>query len=218
MPITWLERPLEEPLVPARIAEACASLCSETSAGAFRRVEAEIGGEVRRVLLVLVDALPLRRSLIRITDLLMQTLGLFVTTAHTSAVELHVHREDDLPAVMYGDSEKLAWVFATLVGNALRLLQHNRHRADGGRIDIESRFDRDEKCFVFVIADNGPGMPESISRWLFQRNPSTGRAAGLALLMVHDVVAAHKGTIDVVSTVGQGTRFTIRIPKVHAPA
>jgi len=61
-------------------------------------------------------------------------------------------------------------------------------------------------------------MPESTAQWLFQRNPNTGRAAGLALLMAHDVIAAHKGTIDVVSTLGKGTRFTIRIPKFQAPA
>lgn len=217
MPVTWLERRLEEPLVPASVATACALLCAEAITGAHRRVNAEIGGEMRTVLLVLVDALPLRRSLIRVTDMLMQTLGLFMTTAHTSAVELHVHRDDDLPVAMYGDSEKLTWVFATLVGNALRMIQSHR-RDEGGRIDIEAHFDREQKAFVFVISDTGPGMPESISQWLFQRNPTTGKAAGLALLMVHDVIAAHKGTIDVTSTLGKGTRFTIRIPKVQAPA
>jgi signal transduction histidine kinase len=173
---------------------------------------------MRTVLLVLVDALPLRRSLIRVTDMLMQTLGLFMTTAHTSAVELHVHRDDDIPAAMYGDNEKLAWVFATLVGNALRMIQQNDRRGEGGRIDLEAHFDHEQKSFVFIVSDTGPGIPASISQWLFQRNPSTGKAAGLALLMVQDVIAAHKGTIDVASTIGKGTRFTIRIPKLQAPA
>jgi len=122
MPLTWLEHRLEEPLVPASVAAASASLCAETSFIGRRRVEAEIGGEIRTVHLVLVDALPLRRSLVVVTDLLMQTLGLFMTTAKNSAIELRVHRDDDLPAALYGDSEKLAWVFATLVGNALRFI------------------------------------------------------------------------------------------------
>lgn len=217
MPVTWFERSLEEPLVPAAVAAACASLCAETSTVARRRVEAEIDGEPRAVELVLVDALPLRRSLIRVTDLLMQTLGLFVATAKNSSVELHVHRDDDLPVAMYGDSEKLAWVFATLVGNALRYIPPT-DRPEGGRIDIEAHYDRDNKAFVFVISDNGIGMPESTVQWLFRRNPNTGRAAGVALMMVHDVIAAHKGTIDVMSRLGQGTRFTLRIPKVHVPS
>jgi signal transduction histidine kinase len=220
VPTTWLERRLEASLVGDAVAEACDEACRQAiaSGSGFRRSEAEVGGRPRTLLLVAQDALPLRRSLVRVAELVLGTFDLFVTQARSADVELHLQQDDDLPPVLYGDGEKLAWVLATLVGNAVRIVTQAAPRGVSARVELEARFDRERKEMIFVVADNGPGMPESTSRWLFERDPGTGRAVGLALMMVHDVVAAHQGTIEVASSMGKGTRFTVRIPKGQARA
>ncbi|TKD02747.1 sensor histidine kinase [Polyangium fumosum] len=218
VPTTWLERRPDGPAVSEAVAKACEDTCSDAGAGvvAFRRVVAEVDGQLRTLLLVSVDALPMRRSLVRVPDLLMTTLDRFLSQARAADVELALHKDPSLPPVLYGDEEKLAWLLATLLGNAVRLAACPDAAAP--RVDLAASFDRATNEFVFIVSDNGPGMPESTRRWLFERDPRTGRSAGLALLMVKDVVVAHHGSIDVASRVGEGSRFTVRIPRGHARA
>lgn len=65
------------------------------------------------------------------------------------------------------------------------------------------------------VADTGHGIPEELQQRIFEPWVSTkkpGRGTGLGLAIARDVVAAHGGTISVVSSVGQGTTFTIDLP------
>jgi signal transduction histidine kinase len=65
------------------------------------------------------------------------------------------------------------------------------------------------------IADTGHGIPEELQQRIFEPWVSTkkpGRGTGLGLAIARDVVSAHGGTISVMSSVGQGTTFTIDLP------
>ena len=42
-----------------------------------------------------------------------------------------------------------------------------------------------------TVEDDGLGIPHSVRPWLFEPDPETGRAAGVGLRLVHDIVAAH---------------------------
>jgi signal transduction histidine kinase len=68
-------------------------------------------------------------------------------------------------------------------------------------------------CFCFVVTDNGPGMSSATAKWLFTRDPRTGKPIGLALLMARDIVAAHRGSIHVQSKLGEGASFVVRLPR-----
>ena len=67
-----------------------------------------------------------------------------------------------------------------------------------------------------VIADNGPGMPETVKRRIFDHLFTTkevGKGTGLGLAIAHQIITeAHGGNLDVCSEIGQGTAFHIRLP------
>jgi len=69
-----------------------------------------------------------------------------------------------------------------------------------------------------AISDTGPGIPPEDLPHIFDRfwrkEPSRSRAtggSGLGLSIAKELVEAHGGTIEVQSTVGKGTTFTIRL-------
>jgi signal transduction histidine kinase len=174
----------------------------------------ESGGSLA---VVLVDALPVRRVLVPPADLVTRTMDVFVEQARSNRVVLRVRCADDLPHTIEVDPEKIGWVLATLVGNALRLLAKHGERREEGVIEVTVSHDRLEEEVVIAVRDNGPGMPPEIARWLFDPDPSTGRPVGLALVMVRDVLTAHRGRIEVTSALGKGATFTLRLP-ARAPS
>jgi PAS domain S-box-containing protein len=66
----------------------------------------------------------------------------------------------------------------------------------------------------FDVKDNGCGMSEAVRAKLFSSFFSTKgvKGTGLGLLVTAKLVEEHKGTIDVASTEGEGTTFSIRFP------
>ena len=104
-------------------------------------------------------------------------------------------------------------VFINLLSNAVTYGKIN------GNIYVD--LDVQEKTIVIKIADDGIGISnEHIDKiWtrFYQVDPSrNSEGTGLGLSMVKWIVEAHSGTISVVSKLGEGTIFTIKIPlKIH---
>ncbi|MHB9071918.1 MAG: sensor histidine kinase [Desulfobaccales bacterium] len=108
------------------------------------------------------------------------------------------------------DRDRLRQALANLLDNAVK------YTLEGGRVNIEA-FDRPGQV-VIVIQDNGPGIPpEEISRiWdrLYRGDKSRSqRGLGLGLSLVKAIIAAHHGHVEVSSQPGDGSRFTIYLPK-----
>ena len=68
---------------------------------------------------------------------------------------------------------------------------------------------------IFSVCDNGIGMdPDTVAKLFTPFFSSKGRhGTGLGLFISHKIVRQHGGEILVKSTTGQGTLFTIKIPK-----
>ncbi len=164
--------------------------------------------------IVLVEAVPLRRTYTHVNDLLVRLLDVFASQAKSNAVQFSVRQEGGI--VLSLDREKISWALATLVGNALRYVRW-RNGAGKPRVEVVFSADPERDELVVSVSDNGPGMSAQRAKWLFSRDPSTGASAGLALLMVHDVIVAHRGQIEVDTSLEKGTKFTIRLPRGSSP-
>jgi signal transduction histidine kinase len=206
--VGWLGRTLDDaPHAPAVLRQAAADVLRgpPTTRVRRRRVSCPHGDHTVEAEVLLVEALPLRRALTSVHDLVVRTLDLFQSQAKSREIDLSFDLADVTPPAVVVDREKVAWAISTLVANALRYAR--------AHVDVRVGSDSDKRTLVIGVSDDGPGIPDQEARWLFEHNPATGKSAGLALLMVRDVVAAHRGTVSVKTTRGQGSTFTMRIPR-----
>ncbi len=210
-PVTWLGHVLAElPDAPADVRKAAEELGSSPPTSNVRRryVTWVVNRRTIGIEVLLIEALPVRRAHTRVHELVMRTLDVFALQAKSSKIDLTIEKAPDVPAVVVLDGEKIAWALSTLVGNALRYAQSH--------VGVHLHWDETTSVLVFDVSDDGPGMLDHQKRWLFERNPMTGQSAGLALVMVRDVLAAHRGSVTVASRIGNGTTFTMRLPRVRA--
>ena len=117
----------------------------------------------------------------------------------------------DPPLTVTGDAARLHQVVVNLLANA------HRHTPAGTAVTVTLHGEAD--AVVLTVADDGPGIPETLRPHLFERfargDASRSRAAGstgLGLAIVAAVVEAHRGTIEVASEPGD-TRVTVRLPR-----
>ncbi len=119
--------------------------------------------------------------------------------------------QDDLPPAR-GRKAELAQIVMNLMVNARDAMPH------GGRLQVSSREGTlaDERvCIELRVTDTGIGMDEKTRLRIFEpffTTKETGRGTGLGLSVVYGIVQQLGGTIDVDSTKGQGTTFTVRLP------
>jgi signal transduction histidine kinase len=121
------------------------------------------------------------------------------------------------PAHVLGDPARLAQIIDNLLSNALRYTQ------PGGKVTV-ALSGRDGEALL-EIADTGIGIGGENLPFIFERfwrgEQSRARktgGAGIGLAIVHELVAAHDGRIDVHSTPGEGSRFSVSLPAVARPA
>jgi len=104
------------------------------------------------------------------------------------------------------DFEKMEIVFINLITNAIQVMSNN------GEINVRSKYDGDN-CLIDV-EDNGPGIPPEHIKKIFDPLFTTRQiGTGLGLPSCKTIVEAHKGKIDVISSLGKGTLFRIEFPK-----
>ncbi|HVK82501.1 MAG TPA: ATP-binding protein [Kofleriaceae bacterium] len=126
-------------------------------------------------------------------------------------VEMRVRLDDHLPQVA-GDPESLIQVFLNLGQNALHAMP------DGGTLEILSTRRRRSRLgygqFVEVrFRDTGIGIPRDRLKKLFIPFYTTKqKGTGLGLAISHRIINQHGGTIEVRSTIGQGSTFSVFLP------
>lgn len=127
-----------------------------------------------------------------------------------SRLELEVTGAQSLE--IYGDAFRLRQVLDNLLSNAVK------YTPPGGRITVELHSAPDGRAEVSVI-DTGTGIAADELPRVFEPYFRTDGAmlagvagTGLGMGIARDIVAAHEGTVEVVSEVGIGTVVTLRFP------
>jgi len=107
------------------------------------------------------------------------------------------------------DEKLLRHIFGNLLSNALK------YSPGGGAVRFDVR--REDGATVFEVADRGIGIPPDEVTHLFESfhrasNVGAIQGTGLGLAIVKNAVEKHGGAIEVKSTLGEGTSFTVRLP------
>ncbi|MCK4618385.1 MAG: response regulator [Desulfobacterales bacterium] len=114
---------------------------------------------------------------------------------------------------IYLDPKGIHSCLLNLVSNAIDACIFDLDTQKQWYVKVRTR--RENKSGVaFEVIDNGCGMGEETQSKLFAEFFSTKgtRGTGLGLLVTQKIVNEHGGTMDVVSQLGKGTTFTIRLP------
>jgi signal transduction histidine kinase len=115
-----------------------------------------------------------------------------------------VQTECRLPLFTF-DAEKIKQALLNLITNALDALP------EGGTITVSAT--RDGNLVIMQVNDTGAGIAEDDLPLIFEPFFSRkGAGTGLGLSITQRIVEEHRGRIDVTSTLGQGTTFSIALP------
>ncbi|SES81310.1 sensor histidine kinase [Pseudomonas graminis] len=113
-------------------------------------------------------------------------------------------------------ANELEQVLLNLLKNAAQAIHQRENASEPGRIILRTRLN--PPWAEIQVEDNGIGMPESVRKRTFEPFFTTkeiGQGTGLGLSVSYFIITNnHKGQMEVHSTLGQGTCFTLRLPLV----
>jgi signal transduction histidine kinase len=118
--------------------------------------------------------------------------------------KVEVEIEQDLPCLQ-GDRQKLTQVLVNLLRNAIQATEKSR--------GILVRVQRDAGEVVFVVEDEGPGVPSDLRDKIFEPFVSTkgDKGMGMGLYMARLIVESHHGEIRCSNRPVGGARFEVRL-------
>ena len=95
------------------------------------------------------------------------------------------------------------------------LMNAKQAMAGQGQIQISTGHDSFRNEVTIVVADTGSGIPAEISNKIFDpffTTKPTGQGTGLGLSVSYGIIKDHHGEIELQSTPGKGSTFTITFP------
>lgn len=170
-------------------------------------------GRLRKLLDTLLDVsrmgqwqLELERDAVELSELVEELCLRFEPEVRATGSPLHVNVLE--PVVVRGDRLRLEQVMTNLVSNALKYGKGNPVRVSLWREDLHA---------ALSVEDAGIGIAQEDRDRIFGRferatGERKGDSFGLGLHIAKQIVSAHAGSIDVKSTPGEGSTFTVRLP------
>jgi signal transduction histidine kinase len=165
------------------------------------------GRDLVRQLMAFARQQPADPKEVKLDDLLLARQGLLRKLLRPG-VQFDLVLEAKAPAVL-ADPVQLEQVLMNLVANANDAMPH------GGRLRVSVGFQG--RWAQIIVQDNGVGMDSRTLAHLFEpffttKGPGVG--TGLGLATVYGIVQQYNGEVQVESSPGQGSTFTIRLPRL----
>lgn len=134
----------------------------------------------------------------------------FGSYADQRKVKFEYHLDSNSKPVPF-DAQTLHKVYTNLLSNAFKFTP------EGGQVRVHTEMDNE--YFRFSVSDTGSGIPAESLSSIFKRfhqlesNKKQGsEGSGIGLALVKELTELHHGSIDVESTMGKGSTFTVTIP------
>ena len=148
--------------------------------------------------------------LVNLADVIASAARLLSHQQRGELVDLQIETPNDLPLVA-GDAGQLQQAVIALATNAIDAMP------DGGVLKIVSR--RNGSSVLVEVSDTGVGIPQQNITKIFEPFFTTkeiGKGTGLGLAVCYGILTEHEGRLDVQSTPGVGTTFTISLPAINS--
>ena len=149
-------------------------------------------------------------NLVHLADVIASAARLLSHQQRGEHVEFQIETPNDLPRVS-GDAGQLQQAVIALATNAIDAMP------DGGVLKITSR--ENGNTVLVEVSDTGVGIPqENITKIFdpFFTTKEIGKGTGLGLAVCYGILTEHDGGLDVQSTPGVGTTFTISLPAISS--
>lgn len=156
--------------------------------------------------------LPMKTETIHLDVLIREVLGFLGREAEYRNIAINQHIPSDI-APIEADKGQLQQVLLNILNNALAAV------GDGGEINIAVA-QQDEEKVAISIADDGVGIAGGDLKRIFEPFFSTkgDKGTGLGLSITYGIIQKLGGHIEVDSEPGQGTTFTITLPRQRPPS
>ncbi|MFC3900144.1 two-component system histidine kinase PnpS [Aliicoccus persicus] len=158
--------------------------------------------------------IPLNIKTVDVIQLIHSTAATLQNEIEKKGLTLQLPNLDEKEMFVELDVDRFSQVILNLIANAINYSKEN------GNIKVGVVFSKDE--FVLAVTDDGIGIPKNTISRVFERFYRVDKArsrhsggTGLGLSIVKHLVELHKGRIDVESVEGEGSTFTVIIPRKH---
>ena len=121
-----------------------------------------------------------------------------------------IKRLDQTLPLIEGDANQIKQVFMNMMVNAAEAMSE-----EGGAFTITTGSTSDRSSIFISFQDEGIGIPAEIQSKIFDpffTTKGVGKGTGLGLSTSYGIIQSHHGNIDVTSSPGKGTTFTIYLP------
>ena len=151
--------------------------------------------------------LRLESTRVNLIELLAQVVDMFRLQAANKGLAFHHAWPDNLPTHIYADEKRLRQILINLLSNAIKY-------TEAGEASLTVRWSG--QTAEFVIADTGRGIAEGDLERIFEPferlvGPTSAPGVGLGLTITKVLVTVLGGDIQVVSTPGKGSAFTVKL-------
>eukprot|EP00831_Metopus_contortus_P008542 TRINITY_DN13275_c0_g1_i1.p1 TRINITY_DN13275_c0_g1~~TRINITY_DN13275_c0_g1_i1.p1 ORF type:complete len:207 (-),score=38.99 TRINITY_DN13275_c0_g1_i1:360-953(-) len=162
--------------------------------------------EIIRKLMFFGRQLPPQPILVDFNDIVEQALRITESGARRSDIKLVREYDTSLPQLL-ADPQHIKQVVVNPVVNAIQAM------GEGGQVCIRTLNYQNDA--YLIVEDNGPGMTPDVLKMIFTpffTTKDVDKGSGLGLSVIHGIVKAHGGVIQVESTPGQGTQVEVAFP------
>jgi two-component system, NtrC family, sensor histidine kinase HydH len=138
--------------------------------------------------------------------LIEEMIDFFTPTARAANIDIKTFLPADMPLLML-NKELFRQALLNLMLNAVQAMPQ------GGELTMQASAENGHVCLSLIDIGAGiaPELLPKIFRPFFSTKSKTG-GSGLGLPTTKKIIDAHRGSIDVQSEAGKGTKFTIRLP------